>query len=70
MWLDAKVNGEHVKDPARAVTASSYLEATAYSNTGASRGMYALRVEKPFTARSSGLHMEGTVVGAQDQYSA
>ena len=57
-----------------AVTTGSYLEAKAYSNTGAFRGMYVLKVEKPSTARSSGLHMKGavvvkgTVVGPQAGY--
>ena len=67
MWCDARVNGYHVKDSAGAVTAGSYLEATAYSNTGAPQGLYVLKVEKPSTARSSGLHMKGRVVVAQDE---
>ena len=68
MWFDGKVNGKHVKDSARAVTAGSYMEAKAYSNTGASRGLYVLKVEKPSRDSSSGLLMKGAVVGSHDGY--
>ena len=67
MWFDARVNGDYVKDSAGAVTAGSYLEAMAYSITGASQDMYVLKVENLSTARSSGLYLEGTVVVAHDE---
>ena len=59
MWFDGTVNGKYVKDSASAVTADTYLEAKAYSSTGAAQGFYVFRAEKPFTARSSGMHMKG-----------